>query len=116
MDTESSGTKESPQEDSAPGKTGRPPSILITATTNQLQLQKFVKYMVKENFQFRNTRNGTRVITKTLANFAAVKSYLETHNLQYFTSLLSLLSSILFTEERPTPERRERRDGSRACG
>jgi hypothetical protein len=41
--------------------------------------------VVKEYFEFRNTGNGTRVITKTLADFAAVKSHLETNNLPYFT-------------------------------
>jgi hypothetical protein len=51
-----------------------------------MQLQKIIKSVVKENFEFRNTRNGTRVITKTLADFAAVKSHLDTNNLPYFTS------------------------------
>jgi hypothetical protein len=41
--------------------------------------------VVKENFEFRNTRKGTRVIARTLPNFAAVKSHLETNNLAYFT-------------------------------
>jgi hypothetical protein len=50
-----------------------------------MQLQKVIKSVVKENFEFRNTRIGTRVITKTLADFAAVKSHLETSNLPYFT-------------------------------
>jgi hypothetical protein len=77
MDTKSFGTEESPQEET-PGKTGRPPPIVTAATTNLLQLQK-------KTFEFRNTRNGTRVITKTLADFAAVKSYLENHNPPYFT-------------------------------
>jgi hypothetical protein len=85
MDTEASGTEESPQEEETPGKTGRPSPIVITATVNLLQLQKLIKTVVKENFVFRNTRNGTRVISKTLWDFSAVKSYLETHNLHYFT-------------------------------
>jgi hypothetical protein len=87
MDTEASDTEESPQGDATPGKTGRPPPIVITATVNLLQLQKLIKSVVKENFEFQNSRNGTRVITKTLGDFAAEKSYLrvETHNLHYFT-------------------------------
>jgi hypothetical protein len=36
MDTEASDTEESPQEEATPGKTGRPPSIVITATVNLL--------------------------------------------------------------------------------
>jgi hypothetical protein len=75
MDTEASDTEESPQEEATPGKTGRPPPIVITATVNLLQLQKLIKSVVKENFEFRNTRNGTKVITKTLGDFAAVKTY-----------------------------------------
>jgi hypothetical protein len=85
MDTESSGLEEILQEEATPDKTGRPPPIVITAPTNLLQFQKIIKSVVKENFEFQNTRIGTRVITKTLADFAAVKSYLETHNLPYFT-------------------------------
>jgi hypothetical protein len=50
-----------------------------------MHLQKVIKSVVKENFEFRNTRNGTRVITKILADFSAVKSHLETNNLPYFT-------------------------------
>jgi hypothetical protein len=84
-DTESSGTEESPQEEATPGKTGRPHPIVINATVNLLQLQKLIKSVVKEYFEFRNTRNGTRVITKTLADFVRIKTYLETHNLPYFT-------------------------------
>jgi hypothetical protein len=85
MDTEASNTEESPQEEATPGKTGSPPPIVITATVNLLQLQKLIKSVVKENSEFGNTRNGTRVITKTLGDFAAVKSYLERNNLHYFT-------------------------------
>jgi hypothetical protein len=58
---------------------------VITATVNLLQLQKLIKGVVKKNFEIRNSRNGTRVITKTLGDCAEVKSYLETHNLHYFT-------------------------------
>jgi hypothetical protein len=89
MDTETSDMEESPQEEATPGKTGRPPPIVITATVNLLQLQKLIKSVVKKNFEFRNTRNGTRVITKTLGDFAAVKSYLETNNLHYLPLTLS---------------------------
>jgi hypothetical protein len=85
MDTEASDTEESPQEEAIPGKTGRPPPIVITTTVNLLQLQELINSVVKESFEFRNTRNRTRVITNTLGDFAAVKSYLETHNLHYFT-------------------------------
>jgi hypothetical protein len=87
MDTDSPSAEATPQGEAVPGKTGRPPPIVITAATNLMQLQKVIKSVVKENFEFRNTRNGTRVITKTLADFAAVKSHLETTN--FLTYLLS---------------------------
>jgi hypothetical protein len=85
MDTDSSSAEAIPQEEAVPGKTGRPLPIVITAATNLMQLQKVIKSVVKENFEFRNTRNGTRVITKTLADFAAVKSHLEANKRPYFT-------------------------------
>jgi hypothetical protein len=85
MEMESYGTEENQQDEAPTGKTGRPPPIVITATTNLLQLQKIIRGVVKENFEFRNTRNGTRVLTQTLTDFAAVKSYLESRNLPYFT-------------------------------
>jgi hypothetical protein len=85
MNTDSSSAEATPQEEAVPEKTGRPPPIEITAATNLMQLQKVIKSVVKENFELRNTRNGTKVITKTLADFAAVKSHLETNNLPYFT-------------------------------
>jgi hypothetical protein len=40
--------------------------------------------VLKDNFEFRSTRNGTRIITKTMADFSAFKSYLEKNNLAYF--------------------------------
>jgi hypothetical protein len=85
MDTDSSSAEATPKEEAVPGKTGRPPPIVITAATNLMQLQKLIKSVVKENFEVHNSRNRTRVITKTLADFAGVKSHLETNNLPYFT-------------------------------
>jgi hypothetical protein len=76
MDTEASDTEKSPQEEATTGKSGRPPPIVITERVNQLQMQTFMNSAVKKNSEFRNTRNGTRVITKTLEDFAAVKSYI----------------------------------------
>jgi hypothetical protein len=94
MDTNSSSTEGTPQEDAVPGETGRPPPIVITTATNLMQLQEVIKSLVKEILEFRNTRNGTRVITKTLADFAAVKSNLETQNLPCFTFYIKPLKAI----------------------
>jgi hypothetical protein len=72
----SSNTEATTQEEAVPGKTGRHLPVLITAATNLMQLQKVIKSVVKEKFEFRNTRNGKREITKTLPDFSAVKSHL----------------------------------------
>jgi hypothetical protein len=39
--------------------------------------------VVSEDFEFRSTRNGTRVITRGIADFQSVKSYFENDNLSY---------------------------------
>jgi hypothetical protein len=49
--------------------------------TNLVQLQKQLKSVVKENFQFRSTQNGTRVITKGVADFEAVRSHFSNNYL-----------------------------------
>jgi hypothetical protein len=48
MDTESSTTEGSPCEESAGGKAGRPPPIVLTSATNIIQLQKQMKNVVEE--------------------------------------------------------------------
>jgi hypothetical protein len=40
-------------------------------------LQKQLKELVKGNFVFRNTRYGSRVITKEMADFSAIKSHFD---------------------------------------
>jgi hypothetical protein len=57
MDTDSSSAEATPQEEAVLGKTGRPSPRVITVATNLMQLQKVIKSVVKENFEFRNTRN-----------------------------------------------------------
>jgi hypothetical protein len=83
MDTYASGTEANSNEEAVPGKTGRPPPIMLTSTTNLIQLQKELKIVVKENFEFRSTRNGTRVITRSTADFYSVISHFDAHNLSY---------------------------------
>jgi hypothetical protein len=85
MDTDSSGTEATTLEEAVPGKAGRPPPIILTSTTNLIQLQRQLKNVAKGDFEFRNTKNGTRVITKSMTDFAAVKSYFSTHNLSYYS-------------------------------
>jgi hypothetical protein len=83
MDTETPATEGSTSEDTAAGKPGRPPPIILTTPTNLIQLQKQLKDVVAETFEFSNTRNGTRVLTKSLADFQSVKSYFDQHRLFY---------------------------------
>jgi hypothetical protein len=85
MDTDTSGTESMPHEGAAPGKTGRPPPIVLTSATNLIHLQKQLKGVLKDNSEFPSTRNGTRINTKTMADFSAFKSHLENNNLAYFT-------------------------------
>jgi hypothetical protein len=59
----------------ATSQAGRPPPIILTSATNLLQLQKSIKGIVKGSFEFRSTKIGTRVLTKEMANFSAIKSY-----------------------------------------
>jgi hypothetical protein len=85
METDSAGAEASTHEETVPGKAGRPTLIILTAKTNLIQLQKQLKNVVKGDFEFRNTTNGTRVITKVMADFEAVKSHLSCNNLSYFS-------------------------------
>jgi hypothetical protein len=68
-----------------PIKAGRPPPIVLTAATNLMQLQAHLKVLVKGKFELRATRNGTRVVTQEMADYAAVRAHLENKNLSYYT-------------------------------
>jgi hypothetical protein len=85
MDTDASGTETTSNEEAVPGKTGRPPPIIQTSTINLIQLQKELKFVVKGNFEFHSTRNGTRVITRRMADFKFVKFHFDAHNLSYYS-------------------------------
>jgi hypothetical protein len=66
-------------------KSGRPPPIVLTSTTNLMQLQRKNKGIVMGSSEFRNTRNGTRMVTKEMADFSAIKKFLESNSLAYFS-------------------------------
>jgi hypothetical protein len=66
-------------------KSGRPPPIVLTSTITLIQLQKIFKGFVSGRFEFRNTRSGTRIVTKEMADFSAIKIFLETNKLPFFT-------------------------------
>jgi hypothetical protein len=86
MDTETTGTENNLPEEEAPRKSGRSPPIVMTPTTNIIRIQSDLKDHVKGEYEFRNTRNGTRIITKEVADSSVMKPYLEENNLQYFIS------------------------------
>jgi hypothetical protein len=83
MDT--SGSESTPREETVPAKTCKRPPIILTSAANLIQLQKEVKNVVKEDIEFRNTRSGTRVITRDMTDFLAVKSHFEGNNLSIYT-------------------------------
>jgi hypothetical protein len=88
MDTDSSITETTPQETAtttAAAKTGRLPPTVLTSTVNLSQLQKQLKNVLEEDFEFRTTRNATSIITRGMVHFLRVKSHLENHNLAFFT-------------------------------
>jgi hypothetical protein len=68
-------------EQEAPRKSGRQPPIV----TNLIRLQSDLKEHVKGEYEFRNTRNGTLIITTEMADNSATKSFLEKKKLHYFT-------------------------------
>jgi hypothetical protein len=69
----------------ATGKSGRPPPIILMSAANLIHLQKQLKGVAKQSFKFRNTKNGTRVITKDMVDYQAVKQFFETKSLSYYT-------------------------------
>jgi hypothetical protein len=73
------------QQQSQNRQRGRPPPIILASAINLIQLQKQLKYFVKGSFEFRNTRNGTIVVTKENKDFSAIKELFNSQNLNYFT-------------------------------
>jgi hypothetical protein len=43
---------------------GRVPPIILASATNSIELQKHLKGIVKGSFEFRSTKNRTRVVTE----------------------------------------------------
>jgi hypothetical protein len=85
MDTDAPVTVSNPTEATAPEKLGQPLPIMLTSAANLIQLQKQLKGVAKQNFEFRSTRNGTRVVTKDMVDCQAVKTSLNNHSLSYYT-------------------------------
>jgi hypothetical protein len=86
MDIE--GTTDKPENEKqkpSSSKAGRPPPIVLTTAINLTQLQKRIRAIVMGYFEFSNTRSGTRIVTKEMAEFSAIRKHLENNNLSYFT-------------------------------
>jgi hypothetical protein len=64
---------------------GRPPPLILSSATNLLQLQKSIKSFVKGSFEFRSTKNGSRILTKEMADFLAIKSFFLSKKFTFYT-------------------------------
>jgi hypothetical protein len=85
MNIGASDTEATSNEETVPVKTGTTPPIILTSTTNLIQLQKQLQSVVKENFEFRSTRNGTRIITRNTEKFQSVKPHFDANNMSYYS-------------------------------
>jgi hypothetical protein len=56
---------------------GRPPPIVLTSSVNLIKLERDIKSIAKNKYEFRTTRNGIRVMTKEMADYSAIKHHLE---------------------------------------
>jgi hypothetical protein len=83
MDMDSANTEPSPREATAPAIITQLPPIVLTSAVNLIQLEEQLKGVVSANFEFRNTRNRTTVITRSMADFKSVISHFDSQNLSY---------------------------------
>jgi hypothetical protein len=82
------GTKEESNDREQQGTTnqaGRPSPIILTSAMNLLQLQKHIKGIFKGSFELRNTKHGTRVLTKEMTDFSAIKSFFLSKKFSFYT-------------------------------
>jgi len=63
----------------------RPPPIIITSQVNLLKFQKEIKAITKGSFELRNTKHGTRAISREMADYLAIKNQLEKTKIHYYT-------------------------------
>jgi hypothetical protein len=75
-----------PQQHQAPSiQSGRPPPIVLTSQVYLTQLQRQLKGLMKRNFEFCDTKNGTRFVTKEMADFSTIRSHFKNSDLPHFT-------------------------------
>jgi hypothetical protein len=79
--TETVGAENTVPAKEAPRKSGRPPPIVMTSTINLIRLQNDLKEHVKGEYESEiHEMYVTRIITKVMADYSAMKSYLEKNN------------------------------------
>jgi hypothetical protein len=82
MDTETPGAENALPEQEAPRKSGRPQTIVMTSTTNLIPLESDLKNTSEESSS--SEKQKWNSYHKKMADYSAMKSYLEKNNLQYF--------------------------------
>jgi hypothetical protein len=65
---------------------GRPTPIVLTSKVNFLRLQKDLKAVVTGKFFFRNTAPGTRLTTRSMADYKTIQNFLREKGLPFFLS------------------------------
>jgi hypothetical protein len=79
-------TTERQQHQAPSSQAGRPPPIVLTSQVNLIQLQRQLKDLLKGKFEFRNTRNGTKVVTKEIVFFfSTIRAHFDSNNFPNFT-------------------------------
>jgi hypothetical protein len=73
MDTDAPDTEYTTTEKGVAEKLSRAPPIVLTSASNPIQLQKQLKSVAKDTFEFRSTKNGTRIVTKIMVDYQSVK-------------------------------------------
>jgi hypothetical protein len=63
----------------------RPPPIVLTSEVNLLSTHKDLKAFVNAKFFFRNTASGTRITTKSMADYKIIQKLLGQKCLPFFT-------------------------------
>jgi hypothetical protein len=85
LDTDASDAQPSAEEAAAPAKTAMPPPIVLTSAGKLIQLQKELKGVARQIFELRNTKSGTRIVTKDMVDYQAVKALFIENSLAFFT-------------------------------
>jgi hypothetical protein len=66
-------------------KARRPAPIVLTSTVNLMSPQKELKVLLKDSFEFRNTKAITGIVSREMADYSAIRHYLDCQHLNYFT-------------------------------